>query len=167
MPLRAMSYFWVEDQRSKKLRRFRSVKSIETRHSGLETSNPYVYKADQEDLVMILDVDEGRVNSKLYLLPNEALQAGTLFSFYLDPVSNDPLVRTQPLPPSADLIPADWFGNSSSSGHVELAQVIALSPLRQWQQMYFIQHYWIPPCTTYCIFKQKFKFRGEEYIPGT
>lgn len=80
---------------------------------------------------MILDVDEGRVNSKLYLLPNEALQAGTLFSFYLDPVSNDPLVRTQPLPPSADLIPADWFGNSSSSGHVELAQVIALSPLRQ------------------------------------
>lgn len=87
-------------------------------HLGLETSNPYVYKADQEDLVMILDVDEGRVNSKLYLLSNEALQAGpaTLFSFYLDLVSNDSLLRVQPRPPSADLIPADWFGNSASRG---------------------------------------------------
>lgn len=47
--------------------------NVEIRHSGLETSNPYVYKADQADLVMILDVDKGRINSKLGLLPSEAL----------------------------------------------------------------------------------------------
>lgn len=105
-----------------------------------------------------------------YLLPNEALQAGpaTLFPFYLDPVSNDPLVRIQPRPPSADQTPADCFGNFASRGHVELARVIALSPRDNDSKSTLsniIGSHHAQPIAFH--FKQKFKFRGEEYILGT
>lgn len=83
MPQRVMSFSWTGDPEEPGAK-FRSVKGVES-SSGLETCNPGVHKADQEDLVMTPDVMRGGRFKTVYLLSlgEEALQAEpvTLFSF--------------------------------------------------------------------------------------